>query len=89
MEAKFPHWNTMVIMISLILTCVSTPAIGREVSVIAPLATHSLLLDAQAVGDLLVAVGERGHILLSEDRGNTLEAGSRPDQGHTDFGLFH
>jgi photosystem II stability/assembly factor-like uncharacterized protein len=33
----------------------------------APLAQHSLLLDAVAVGSKLVAVGERGHILLSED----------------------
>ncbi len=38
---------------------------------IAPLSSHSLLLDAQRVGDNLIAVGERGHILLSEDNGNS------------------
>ena len=36
-----------------------------EVSVLAPLATQSLMLDAVALDDRLVAVGERGHILIS------------------------
>lgn len=35
------------------------------------LAEHSLLLDGAASGDLLVAVGERGHILHSNDGGVT------------------
>lgn len=47
------------------------PASGDENSVIAPLATHSLLLDAQRIENALIAVGERGHILLSEDNGNS------------------
>lgn len=38
-------------------------------SVIAPLADRSLLLDIDVAGDRLVAVGERGHILLSDDSG--------------------
>lgn len=32
-----------------------------------PLAEHSLLMDMTRVGDRLVAVGERGHVLLSSD----------------------
>lgn len=32
-----------------------------------PLATHSLLLDITRAGDTLVAVGERGHVMLSTD----------------------
>jgi photosystem II stability/assembly factor-like uncharacterized protein len=36
-----------------------------------PLAEKSLLLDGAAAGDLLVAVGERGHILHSRDQGVT------------------
>jgi len=40
-----------------------------EVSVMAPLASKSLMLDAVALDDRLVAVGERGHILMSEDGG--------------------
>jgi photosystem II stability/assembly factor-like uncharacterized protein len=37
----------------------------------ARLAARSLLLDVAAAGDRLVAVGERGHILWSDDRGAT------------------
>jgi photosystem II stability/assembly factor-like uncharacterized protein len=36
---------------------------------IAPLASGSLLLDLAFAGDRLVAVGERGHVLLSDDQG--------------------
>ncbi len=42
-----------------------------ENSVIAPLATHSLLLDIKRADSALIAVGERGHILISEDNGNS------------------
>ncbi len=48
-----------------------TPASGSETAVIAPLATRSLLLDAQRVENTLIAVGERGHILISEDNGDS------------------
>ncbi len=40
-------------------------------SFIAPLAAQSLLLDLTAAGPRLVAVGERGHVLLSDDQGQT------------------
>ena len=40
-------------------------------SVIAPLAVKSLLLDLAWAGERAVAVGERGHVLVSEDRGET------------------
>ena len=40
-----------------------------EHSVMAPLAPKSLMLDAAALDDRLVAVGERGHILISSDGG--------------------
>jgi photosystem II stability/assembly factor-like uncharacterized protein len=35
-----------------------------------PLAASSLLLDLEVAGPLIIAVGERGHILLSSDRGD-------------------
>lgn len=35
----------------------------------APLAAQSLLLDIARAGDRLIAVGERGHVLLSDDAG--------------------
>jgi photosystem II stability/assembly factor-like uncharacterized protein len=38
---------------------------------IAPLAATSLLLDLARAGDRFVAVGERGHVLLSDDNGAT------------------
>jgi photosystem II stability/assembly factor-like uncharacterized protein len=38
---------------------------------IAPLAATSLLLDLAKAGDRYVAVGERGHVLLSDDNGAT------------------
>lgn len=40
-------------------------------SVLAPLASRSLTLDLAAAGARLVAVGERGHILLSDDQGHS------------------
>jgi photosystem II stability/assembly factor-like uncharacterized protein len=42
-----------------------------ERSVVAPLAPRSLMLDAAALDDRLVAVGERGHILISTDEGKS------------------
>jgi photosystem II stability/assembly factor-like uncharacterized protein len=45
----------------------TTPA--TEYSEIAPLASSSLLLDATMAGTRMVIVGERGHVLLSDDQG--------------------
>jgi photosystem II stability/assembly factor-like uncharacterized protein len=36
-----------------------------------PLAAHSLMLDVIRSGDRLIAAGERGHIILSDDQGQT------------------
>lgn len=55
-----------------ILTCSGTSSaqdVDIEQSVIAPLAPRSLLLDAAVVGDRIVVVGERGHVLISTDDG--------------------
>ncbi len=46
-----------------------TPGDGRAVA--APLVTQSLFLDGAAIGDHMVVVGERGHILVSRDAGRT------------------
>ncbi|MEP1594393.1 MAG: YCF48-related protein [Halieaceae bacterium] len=47
-----------------------SPATGSvQPSLLMPLATHSLLLDLASAGENLVAVGERGHILLSDADG--------------------
>lgn len=48
----------------------AVPAEAPEPAVIAPLAVHSLLLGVTALPDgHLVAVGERGHVLVSTDAG--------------------
>ncbi len=44
---------------------------GDQASVHAPLADQSLLLDGARVDEFIVVVGERGHVLLSEDDGAT------------------
>ncbi len=46
-----------------------SPAATQTESVLAPLAEKSLLLDIARAGNRLVAVGERGHVLLSDDGG--------------------
>ena len=54
----------------------ATPPDGPALK--ARLAARSLLLDVAAAGDRFVAVGERGHILWSEDRGATWTQGEVP-----------
>ena len=44
---------------------------GAEEAVEAPLAIESLLIDGAAAGSRLVVVGERGHILISDDDGTS------------------
>jgi len=51
---------------------------ATEASIPARLAPHSLLLDAVEMGALWVAVGERGHILVSHDRGASWTQSSVP-----------
>ncbi len=42
---------------------------GSDYALMVPGASHSLLLDIAAAGERLVEVGERGHILYSDDHG--------------------
>jgi photosystem II stability/assembly factor-like uncharacterized protein len=55
-------------VLALLLWAGILPAADAE---LAPLAARALLLDGQVVGDRLVAVGERGHILISSDSGRS------------------
>ncbi len=56
-----------------IFSILSVAPVSRQAqaadSQLMPLAEKSLLLDGQVLGDRIVVVGERGHILLSEDNG--------------------
>jgi photosystem II stability/assembly factor-like uncharacterized protein len=47
------------------------PVPEDEWSVIMPLAARSLKLDIARIGDDFVAVGDRGHVLISEDQGRS------------------
>ena len=57
----------------LLLLLLLTPSASSddESSVIAPLASQSLILDGTMAGDAIVVVGERGHILKSVDQGRS------------------
>lgn len=59
----------MLIIFWLVLT--SGAAVGADYAPIMPRAAQSLLLDLAEAGSRLVAVGERGHILYSDDQGRT------------------
>ncbi len=62
--------------LALLLWLVS--AASGDNSVMAPLAKSSLLLDAAAAGQRLVAVGERGHVLISGDQGRSWQQRQTP-----------
>lgn len=56
----------------------SVPAFAQddalvEPAILSPLAQRSLLMDLDQVGSRLIAVGERGHILISEDNATSWE----------------
>jgi len=61
--------NSMRWLACLILLFSSSHLSAQEASFIAPLAKSSVLLDAK-VTDYMVVVGERGHVLLSDDGEN-------------------
>ncbi|MDI1337655.1 MAG: YCF48-related protein [Lacunisphaera sp.] len=56
---------------ALLAASVALPLGAAESSEPAPLAARALLLDVVRAGDKLVAVGDRGHIVLSADGGRT------------------
>jgi photosystem II stability/assembly factor-like uncharacterized protein len=49
----------------------ANPATADEQSVQAGLASHSLLLDVTLANTRLVTIGERGHVLISDDNGQS------------------
>lgn len=57
-------------LLILVLVTLPLPAATRYAPMM-PLAAQSLLLDIAAAGSRAVAVGERGHILFSDDRGDS------------------
>lgn len=73
MAFSFPSRTVLLLLIA----CAGGPALAQGTdplpamrpAVIAPLAPHSLMLAGTRAGERLVVVGERGHILLSDDHG--------------------
>jgi len=70
---KSLNYVFVVAVLLLLLSSMVAPVSSAENAVIAPLVTKSLLLDVVRAGNDLVAVGERGHVLLSEDNGASWE----------------
>lgn len=60
-----------------------------ESALIKPLAERSLLLDGVARDGLLVAVGERGHILVSRDQGSSWRQANVPTRATLTGVFFH
>jgi photosystem II stability/assembly factor-like uncharacterized protein len=54
-----------------------------------PMAVHALALDAAAVEGKLVVVGERGHILISEDGGQSWDQADVPTRSTLTAVYFH
>ncbi|MBW2367615.1 MAG: hypothetical protein JRH15_07000 [Deltaproteobacteria bacterium] len=80
----------LILMALLLCGLTGVSAMGQaEFSVKSPRATRSLLLDAQNVGGTLVVVGERGHILVSSDGGDTWRQAEVPTRGMLTGVYFH
>ncbi|MBN2468502.1 MAG: hypothetical protein JXD19_10165 [Deltaproteobacteria bacterium] len=62
---------------------------SRDYSLKAPLAERSLLLAGCAIDDMIVAVGERGHILISHDNGSSWHQADVPTQATLTGVFFH
>ena len=70
--ARRPVWMAAgAIVLTIVLAPAGPAGASREASVMAPLAPSSWLLDVAARDGLLVAVGERGHVLVSRDQGQS------------------
>jgi len=67
--AKATHACRVLLVTLMLLSPGAVPA-TEPGATIAPLAVDSLLLGGARAGDRLVVVGERGHILLSDDNGD-------------------
>lgn len=64
------YYTASALAVYLGLTPATAFALGdslSEAAITSPLAQRSLLMDVDQVGNRLIAVGERGHILISED----------------------
>jgi photosystem II stability/assembly factor-like uncharacterized protein len=91
--SRTSRWTTIAVGLTLALGIVGTAtaqdAIPPEPAVMARLASRSLILDAFAVDSAYVAVGERGHILISSDGGETWQQQQSPTRTMLTGVYFH
>jgi len=64
-----PNICLSLVCLFILFTGVTRPGSATELSIIAPLVDRSLLLDIDAYDNRLIAVGERGHVLVSDNDG--------------------
>ena len=87
------RWTVVEIAVVLILSPAHQAAAqdqdAPEQSIQAPLASRSLILDAVAVDGALIAVGHRGHILISSDDGETWQQAEVPTRATLTGVDFH
>lgn len=74
---KAGHGVVVALVLGLSGLCVATGSHGED-ALLMPLASQSLLLDITRAGSRFVAVGERGHILYSDDKGESWQQASVP-----------
>ena len=74
-----PVFRAAIVVLALSqLSCPAARVAAAEYAPIMPLASRSLLLDITAAGERSVAAGERGHILFSDDHGESWQQGKVP-----------
>ncbi|HEY5551630.1 MAG TPA: hypothetical protein VIK52_07070, partial [Opitutaceae bacterium] len=66
-----PGWLVAGLLGLAAVSCAATDGAAGDQATIARLASRALLLDAAQAGGRIVAVGERGHILISTDNAVT------------------
>ena len=79
-KTRFAQGAALLAFLTLTLPAPAAPPAAAERSMPSRLASRSLLLDAADRSGLAVAVGERGHILLSPDGGSTWTQSEAPTQ---------
>ncbi len=68
---RLPIFTSFLLVSALLFSVAIAAEPPPEYSVIAPLAPKSLLLAGSYAGERMVVVGERGHILYSDDKGES------------------
>lgn len=71
MQCRIVHALAGLLIAGAVLAADESAAPAPQSAEIAPLASKSLLLDATRAGSRMVVVGERGHVLTSDDQGAT------------------